>query len=425
MPSSDKIQTLQPTQAPLRSNWLMLALFGLLFLSASAKADEISLELPKTGLTAEELGVVVNDDEPMSVKIAEYYRERRGIPKQNILHVRFPPNQANLPHDTFNRIRKLVLEQSGPDIQAYALAWTLPYRVDCMSITSAFAFGFDKAYCSDTQCAATKASAYFNSSSHAPYSDLGIRPAMLLAGNSLSAVKSLIDRGIASDHSYPDRTGYLVKTHDGMRSVRAAFFDETEKALGLAFHFARIEADSIKDKTDVLFYFTGSIWVDDLPSLRFLPGAIADHLTSAGGVLDGKDQMSSLRWLEAGATGSYGAVTEPCNHVQKFPVPPVVIWHYAVGETLIEAYWKSVAWPGEGVFIGEPLAHPFAPSLGNVSTGLASLKVFSPQTTQVRLEEAESPMGPYQIVSSYPISPGINEIKIRLHGKNLYYRIVF
>ena len=28
---------------------------------------------------------------------------------------------------------------------------------------------------------------------------------------------------------------------------------------------------------------------------------------------------------------------------------------------LVESYWKSVAWPGQGVFIGEPLATPFLP----------------------------------------------------------------
>jgi len=69
--------------------------------------------------------------------------------------------------------------------------------------------------------------------------------------------------------------------------------------------------------------------------------------------------MSALRWLEAGATGSYGTVVEPCNLVQKFPNPPVVIGHYLQGETLIEAYWKSVLMPGQGIFIGEPLAEPF------------------------------------------------------------------
>ena len=41
--------------------------------------------------------------------------------------------------------------------------------------------------------------------------------------------------------------------------------------------------------------------------------------------------MSALRWLEAGATGSFGAVVEPCNLVQKFPVPVVVALHYLAG----------------------------------------------------------------------------------------------
>jgi hypothetical protein len=37
-----------------------------------------------------------------------------------------------------------------------------------------------------------------------------------------------------------------------------------------------------------------------------------------------------------------------------------VLLHYAQAASLIEAYWKSVAWPQQGLFIGEPLAAPFA-----------------------------------------------------------------
>jgi hypothetical protein len=69
--------------------------------------------------------------------------------------------------------------------------------------------------------------------------------------------------------------------------------------------------------------------------------------------------MSSLRWLEAGATGSYGTVVEPCNFTTKFPNPALLLRHYLAGETLIESYWKSVAMPGQGIFIGEPLARPY------------------------------------------------------------------
>jgi len=76
-------------------------------------------------------------------------------------------------------------------------------------------------------------------------------------------------------------------------------------------------------------------------------------------MLTDSGQMSALRWLETGATGSYGAVVEPCNLLQKFPHPAIVAGHYLRGETLIEAYWKSVLMPGQGIFVGEPLAAPF------------------------------------------------------------------
>jgi uncharacterized protein (TIGR03790 family) len=92
---------------------------------------------------------------------------------------------------------------------------------------------------------------------------------------------------------------------------------------------------------------------------RFLPGAVADHLTSFAGMLTDSPQMSSLRWLAAGATGSYGTVVEPCNLLGKFPYVPVLMAHYLAGETLVEAYWKSVAMPGQGLLIGEQLAAPY------------------------------------------------------------------
>ncbi len=38
-----------------------------------------------------------------------------------------------------------------------------------------------------------------------------------------------------------------------------------------------------------------------------------------------------MRWLEAGATGSYGTVVEPCAITQKFPNPAVVIGRYLLG----------------------------------------------------------------------------------------------
>jgi len=45
----------------------------------------------------------------------------------------------------------------------------------------------------------------------------------------------------------------------------------------------------------------------------------------------------------------------------KYPNIEVLLRHYARGDTVLEAYWKSVEMPGQGLFIGEPLARPYGP----------------------------------------------------------------
>ena len=183
---------------------------------------------------------------------------------------------------------------------------------------------------------------------------------MMLAGENFAGVKALIDRGVASDFTNPKGNAYLLKTSDKSRSSRGQIFFKTASLFKGLWPVKYLEQDFIENKSNVMFYFTGLTHVPKIKSNTFLPGAVADHLTSTGGVLKGSNQMSILEWIKAGATGSYGAVIEPCNFIQKFPNPAVLMQYYLRGNTLIEAYWKSVAWPGQGVFVGEPLARPFA-----------------------------------------------------------------
>jgi hypothetical protein len=42
----------------------------------------------------------------------------------------------------------------------------------------------------------------------------------------------------------------------------------------------------------------------------------------------------------------------------EIPDPAIVIRRYSGRETLLEAYWKSVEMPAQGIFVGEPLARP-------------------------------------------------------------------
>ncbi len=331
--------------------------------SGGTPGDPVFL-FPRSSILASELAVLVDDANPASQAIADAYVQTRGIPAANVIHVDLP-QLAVLTPEEFTPIRDDVVAQLGDDIQALALAWVTPYRVDCMSITSAFSFGHDPGYCGG--CAETTPSPYYDSTSLAPWTDHGMRPTMMLAATSLEDAQALFDRGVASDGTHPSATGYLVRTTDVARSVRypqmeslIAYWQDWD---GLTFQYVDNAdgsgSDLIENATDVMFYFTGLAVVDGIESNTYVPGAIADHLTSFGGEVPTSSQMSALRWLQVGATGSYGTVVEPCNYPAKFPHVGIATANYFRGQTLIEAYWKSVSWPGEGLFVGEPLARPW------------------------------------------------------------------
>ncbi len=389
---------------------------------SAAVGQQPTVMLPKTGFGPEDLAVIVNDADPLSVEIATYYQKKRGIPQRNLIHVRFNAAATVMEPVEFGKIKAEVDEKTPREVQAYALTWVKPFRVGCMSITTAFAAGFDKKYCAEG-CALTQTLPYFNSASRAPFNDYGLRPTMSIAAQNFEEARKLIDRGVESDRSFPSGTAYLLDTSDRARNVRVQFYGELMRYLKGWLKVQHVQANLIEHKPDVLFYFTGLAKVDGLTSNTFVPGAIADHLTSAGGMLTGSEQMSSLRWLEAGATGSYGAVVEPCNFPAKFPNPAIVTARYAAGESLIEAYWKSVAMPGQGIFIGEPLARPFGGYMETIEHGDISIVTYLPPGVY-SVFSADSAVGPYRAIArAVFFGRGRQEIKLE-NAKNTFYKIV-
>ncbi len=292
-----------------------------------------------------------------------------------------------------------------------------------MSVTSAFAFGFDPAsYCAEG-CQTTKASPYFNSTSSAPFTDHRMRPSMLLASHGVDSAKRLIDRGLRSDERWPEGKAYLVNTSDKLRNVRAASYERVREVLGSAYPIEQVDADALEGKPDIMFEFTGVAVVASMESNSFLDGAIADHLTSWGGGLRGYDQTTALDWVTAGATGSYGTSTEPCSYRAKFPDIGVVIAHYLSGETLVEAYWKSVMMPGQGVFVGDPLARPFGGV--RVSTSAAGTVVATRALPpgNYLLEASRSAMGPFQPIRAVRVAGfGVRQFTLPA-GDPRYFRL--
>ena len=342
----------------------VVSLGASILLSCGIQAQDAKPEIPRAAprysLRPYQLGIVINTEDPNSVEVGEYYRHVRHVPAKNVVRVKIPLDQRVLSASEFALLRKQIESSLDYRVQAVVMVWTAPWAVECNSITSALTMGFDAELCQHT-CGQSRFNPYFNSRSTRPYSDFGMRLSMLLPTQSVELTKSLIDRGLVSDHSFPRGTAYLLTTSDQSRNSRSPGFPPSGNVLQPSLAVENLNADSIEYKTDVMFYFTGLANVPKLETLHFLPGALADHLTSAGGQLLNSFQMSSLSWIKAGATASYGTVSEPCNYPQKFPNPAIAINNYLHGASALEAYWKSVAWPAQGVFIGEPLATPYQP----------------------------------------------------------------
>jgi uncharacterized protein (TIGR03790 family) len=310
------------------------------------------------GLSPERLGVLYNLDDASSPDVARFYAARRSIPPANVLGLHLGSANVLSPED-FASVRKHALDTMPGAVQSLALLWSRPYAVGCMSITTAFAAGYRPEFC-EPGCQLTAANPLFDSDGWLPADTVGWWPSMLIPTNDPAMAHALIERGIAADATAPAGNVYLVRTPDAGRNVRAATYAEVEQTEHNRFHIVELSTPVTQDVPAALAYFTGAAHVVELAHIRFLPGAVADHLTSTGGVLAGGTQMSAMAWLERGATASYGTVTEPCNHLPKFPNVGVFLRHYARGETVLEAYWKSVEMPGQGLFIGEPLARPYA-----------------------------------------------------------------
>lgn len=345
-------------ELPFNSLYLLTLILGCAAFHWQNAPDNVSL-----ALQPHQLAVVYDQTLPTSRRIAYAYAKARNIPQRNIIPVTLKHQKSIISEGKFAQLKRTLQRRTPAHVQAYWLVWDEPYQVECMSLGAALTFGFDTRYCSEN-CQFAAQSTYFDHTTHRPYEVLNIRPTMLLGTLDPALAKVIIDRGKAADFSQPDGQVLLAISEDTARNVRQSQYSEVFREFSQHVKVRQGTSDELGYQQDILLYSVGAKQADNLDKLRFLPGAVADHLTSFGGLPPAKaanfSQMSALAWLKQGASGSYGTVAEPCNYPEKFPQPAVFLKHYLRGDTLIEAYWKSVAMPGQGNFIGEPLAKPFA-----------------------------------------------------------------
>ena len=151
-----------PSRSGQIRHWTALLLVSLLFVLAacdglSPTPHTSTTATPGAAVGATELGLVVNTRDPISRRIADYYIAKRRIPAANVVRIAFAPGRNILPPGEFRLLKTTVDRQMPAGVQVLALAWTAPYRVGCMSVTTAFAAGFDAEFCAAT-CTSTRTS---------------------------------------------------------------------------------------------------------------------------------------------------------------------------------------------------------------------------------------------------------------------------
>ena len=371
--------------SPAPGRWTTFLLLGLL----------LQVPVALGGGGPQQVLVVVNDASANSQELGHYYQEMRGISERQILHLQ--TSTANqIPLSTYsNEVLNPILDylsSSGlsDQIEIILLSSDIPSRVgdgtNVNAITSILHYGF-RNYPTSPVCTlpASTVGPYYQAErafSRGDYPGENLYLAAMLTGITHGDALAVVDRAVTADFLSPTGTAYFVRSTDNDRNVQWPQFEHADylsRLLAIPQTRAFVDGNVLVDRPDVMGGVIGRIRQLDsqVKSNTYRPGAIADHLTSFGGRLfDAGNQMSILKWLQAGCVGSYGTVVEPCNFTNKFPQVRLHYW-YGRGFNMVESYTMAVESPYMGIIVGDPLCQPYAtPPLAQTS-GLASQQVLN------------------------------------------------
>ena len=324
---------------------------------------------------------VANANSRDSRQLAAYYARVHGLPEANVCMIHVDPHKPSIPLAEFETsIRQPVLdhlERSGlaGQINFIVLGMDIPTRVNYFnSVTAALFYGYKAKQPDAPQCniAPGSVNQYYASeraySAAAGWNHTNMPIVFALTAPDLKTAKAVVDRAAESLANPPpaDALFCLHGSGDSARNVRHRTYARAAAPFAWTGGASAIDvrlASTVPPDRPVALYMGGLAYIPtNFPgAIRFAPGAIADHLTSCGGMVPDPclNQSTVWDWFRLGATASYGTVSEPCAFEAKFPDPMIAFW-YRRGFTAGEALAMSVCNPYQGLFAGDPLAAPFA-----------------------------------------------------------------
>jgi uncharacterized protein (TIGR03790 family) len=407
------------------------------------------------------VAVVVNQNSTNSVQLGTYYCEERQVPPQNLMRASWPGGnitwmESDLTSVILNPLLSMLSSrQLTNQIDYVVLCMDFPYRVGNNGLptvagtngtTSMLFYGFHAdgapqpglpASCNlpnSTSNSYAGSEGIFRSTPPASGLSSSFLTAIITYSN-LAAAEAIIDQGVASDFTFPTQTVYLAKSTDEARNIRYVLFDNTvfDTRLRGNYSVQRTNTYTPSYLGYILGYQNGVQIIPIAPNI-FVPGALADQLTSYGGQLyEQTDHTTALAFMNAGAAGSYGTVIEPCGYLEKFPSSQNYFYQ-SRGFTMAECYYQSVTNPYQGVLVGEPLAAPFAQPPAGAWSNLPDNAILSGTTNLSVQCVASDAQHPVQQVDLFldgtwlqtitNIAPHQNNtLNVTLNGRSMTYTV--
>jgi uncharacterized protein (TIGR03790 family) len=193
-------------------------------------------------------------------------------------------------------------------------------------------------------------------------------------GNTVEEVLAYLRRAKAADGTKPRGTMYFMWNRDVRSTARDKCFATVAAQINLTGVRATVQQGRLPNGAKDVIGLMAGVEKFDLAStgITIQPGAICEHLTSAGGVMAaGAHQTPLSEFLRHGAAGASGTVTEPRAIQAKFPLPSLQL-HYARGCSLAESFYQSVSGPYQLLIVGDPLCQPWATFPGVTVTGISN-----------------------------------------------------
>jgi len=348
------------------------------------------LGLARAEIPGARVVLVVNDNSALSLKIGEYYAQRRAVPPRNVCHLRTTASEE-IPRDIFDREIAgpvgVFLRKSGLVDSVYYLVTTagVPLKItgtkhmegDYASVDSELTLLYTDLKTGKPHPLAGPTPNPFFGNRDRPFShpQFPIYLVTRLAAYDFDGVKGMIDRSLAA----VNRGKFVIDLSSADDSPGNNWLRDAAILLPRDRVVLDETSTPVYDQKNVIGY---AGWGSNdahhdrrFPGFRWLPGAVmtefvstdgrtferppaswtpSDSWSNRPGFFGGSPQSLAADYILEGATGASGHVDEP--YLTMTPRPDLLLPAYYHGRNLAESYYLAIpALSWQNIVLGDPL----------------------------------------------------------------------